>query len=29
VLTTWSKEQLLAHLGTFTKEQLRPPSMRR
>lgn len=29
VLMTWGKEQLLAHLGTFTKDQLRPPSMRR
>jgi tryptophan synthase alpha subunit len=29
VLTSWTKDQLVAHLGTFTKEQLRPPSMRR
>lgn len=29
VVINWTKERLLEHLGTFTAEQLRPPSMRR
>lgn len=29
MLTTWSKERLVGHLGKFTKEQLRPPTIRR
>ena len=28
VLTTWTKDELIAHLEKFTREELRPPSMR-
>lgn len=28
VMMTWTKQRLLDHLGQFTREQLRPPSMR-
>lgn len=28
VLTSWTKERLVAHLSTFTKHDLRPPAMR-
>jgi DTW domain-containing protein YfiP len=27
VLDSWTKERLVAHLGTFTREKLKPPSM--
>lgn len=28
ILATWTRDQLLAHLGQFPRERLLPPSMR-